>query len=63
MVSPTGGDLIHELALAIKQKTITGRLAQMVHAYPSWSLAIRETAAQFFFEYKGMEARPARPGQ
>ncbi|MEE8602441.1 dihydrolipoyl dehydrogenase family protein [Euzebya tangerina] len=61
VVSPTGGDLIHELALAVKQKTITGRLAQMVHAYPSWSLAIRETAAQFFFEYKGAEARPARP--
>lgn len=60
VVAPTGGDVIHEVALAVKQKVITGRLAQMTHAYPSWSLAIRETAAQFFFEYKGREARPAR---
>lgn len=60
IVAPTGGDLIHEVALAIKQRTITGRLAQMVHAYPTWSLAIREAAAQFFFAYKGNEARPAR---
>ncbi|CAN5392408.1 FAD-dependent oxidoreductase [soil metagenome] len=62
VVAPTGGDLVHELALVVKQRIITGRLAQMVHAYPSWSLALRETAAQFFFEYKGRAARPARRG-
>jgi pyruvate/2-oxoglutarate dehydrogenase complex dihydrolipoamide dehydrogenase (E3) component len=61
VVAPTGGDVVHEVALAIKQKVITGRLAQMVHAYPSWSLAVREAAAQFFFEHKGRTARPARP--
>lgn len=60
VVAPSGGDLVHEVALAVKQKIITGRLAQMTHAYPSWSLALRETAAQFFFEYKGRVARPAR---
>lgn len=63
VVGPTGGDVIHEVALAIKQKVITGRLAQMTHAYPSWSLAVRETAAQFFFEYKGRAARPARASE
>lgn len=63
VVCPTGGDVVHELALAIKQHTITGRLAQMIHAYPSWSLAVRETSAQFFYEYKGRAARPARPGR
>ena len=61
VVAPTGGDVVHELALAIKQRVITGRIAQMVHAYPSWSLAVREAAAQFFFEHKGHSSRPARP--
>ena len=60
IVAPPAGEMIHEVALAVKQKVITGRLAQMTHAYPSWSLAIRETAAQFFFEYRGREARAAR---
>lgn len=60
VVAPSGGDVVHELALAIKQHVITGRVAQMSHAYPSWSLAVRETAAQFFFEYKGRVARAAR---
>jgi pyruvate/2-oxoglutarate dehydrogenase complex dihydrolipoamide dehydrogenase (E3) component len=61
VIAPTGGEMVHQVALAIKQRVITGRLAQMTHAYPSWSLALRETAAQFFFEYKGREARAARP--
>ncbi len=60
VVSPAAGEIIHELALAVKQHVITGRVAQMTHAYPSWSLAVRESAAQFFFEYKGREARAAR---
>jgi pyruvate/2-oxoglutarate dehydrogenase complex dihydrolipoamide dehydrogenase (E3) component len=62
VVCPTGGDVVHELALAMRTHTITGRIAQTVHAYPSWSLAVREAAIQFFFEYKGRRARPARPG-
>jgi hypothetical protein len=42
----------------------TGRLAQTVHAYPTWSLAIQQAAAQFFGGYGGRAARPAgsRPG-
>lgn len=62
VVCPTGGDVVAELALAMRTRMITGRLAQAVHAYPTWSLAVREAAAQFFFSYKGREARPARPG-
>lgn len=62
IVAPGAGDMIHQVALAVKQRVITGRLAQMVHAYPTWSLAIREAAAQFFFEHKGAEARPAVAG-
>jgi hypothetical protein len=31
-----------------------------VHAYPTWSVAVRQAAAQFFFEIEGRQARPAR---
>jgi len=37
-----------------------GRLAQTGLAYPSWSLAIQQAAAQFFGGYGGRTARPAR---
>ena len=60
VVCPAGGDVVHELALAMHTRTITGRVAQAVHAYPSWSLAVRECAVQFFTEYKGRSARSAR---
>src|SRR5260221_179244 len=36
----------------------TGPLAQSVHAYPTWSLAIQQTAAQFVGRYRGRAARP-----
>ena len=62
VVCPTGGDVVHELALAVRTGAFTGRLAQTVHAYPSWSLAVREAATLFFTSYKGLRARPARPG-
>jgi pyruvate/2-oxoglutarate dehydrogenase complex dihydrolipoamide dehydrogenase (E3) component len=60
VVCPTGGDAVHELALAMHTRMITGRIAQAVHAYPSWSLAVRECAVQFFTEYKNRRARSAR---
>jgi pyruvate/2-oxoglutarate dehydrogenase complex dihydrolipoamide dehydrogenase (E3) component len=62
VVCPTGGDVVHELAVAMQTRMIVGRLAQTVHAYPSWSLAVREAAAMFFHEHKGRTARPARQG-
>jgi len=40
-----------------------GRLAQTVHAYPTWGLTVREAAAQFFFTSRGRDARPARPSR
>lgn len=63
VVCPSGGDVVHELALAMRTRMLTGRLAQAVHAYPTWSLAVREAAVQFFLEHKGRRARPARPVQ
>ena len=58
-VAPVGGELVHEAALAMRAKVFTGRLAQTVHAYPTWSIAIRQAAAQFFMEVGGRVARPA----
>jgi hypothetical protein len=54
--------MIHEPALAIRTRMFTGRLAQAVHAYPTWSLAIQQAAAQFCGEYGGRTARAAEPG-
>jgi hypothetical protein len=52
--------MIHEPALAMRTGMFTGRLAQAVHAYPTWSLAIQQAAGQFFGEFGGRTARPAR---
>lgn len=60
VVASRGGEMIHELALAARTGMFVGRLAQTVHAYPTWSTAIRSAAAQFFFETDGRKARPAR---
>ncbi|GAC1311540.1 MAG: FAD-dependent oxidoreductase [Acidimicrobiales bacterium] len=60
VVAARGGELIHEPTLAMRTHMFTGRLAQTVHAYPSWSVAIQQAAAQFFFETEGRSARPAR---
>jgi pyruvate/2-oxoglutarate dehydrogenase complex dihydrolipoamide dehydrogenase (E3) component len=61
IVAARAGEMIHEPALAIRTGMFTGRLAQAVHAYPTWSLAIQQTAAQFFGEFGGRTARLAQP--
>jgi pyruvate/2-oxoglutarate dehydrogenase complex dihydrolipoamide dehydrogenase (E3) component len=61
VVAERGGELIHEPMLAMRTRMFTGRLAASAHAYPSWSLAIQQAAAQFFIEIGGRRARPAGP--
>lgn len=61
MVAPTGGDLVHEAALAIQTGMFTGRLAQTTHAHPTWAGAVQQAALQFFGPSSGLRARPARP--
>lgn len=61
VVASRAGEMIHELALAVRTGMFTGRLAQTVHAYPTWSTSIRSAAAQFFVEVDGCRARDARP--
>lgn len=51
---------MHEVALGIQTGMFAGRLAQTVHAYPSWSVAVQLAAAQLFFDIDGRSHRPAR---
>lgn len=60
IVAPRAGEMIHEVAVAMRTNMFTGRLAQTVHAYPTWSYGIQKAAAQFFGEVEGRTARPAR---
>ena len=60
-VAPVAGEMIGEGALSMRAGTFVGRIAQTVHAYPTWSMATRIAAAQFFGTYGGRAARPARP--
>ena len=60
IVASRAGEMIHEPALAMRTGMFTGRLAQTVHAYPTWSVAVRQAAAQFFMETGGRRAAPAR---
>lgn len=59
IVASRAGEMIHEPALAMRTGMFTGRLAQTVHAYPTWSVAVRQAAAQFFMETGGRRAGPA----
>lgn len=60
IVAARAGEMIHEVALAVRTGMFAGRLAQTVHAYPTWSVAVRQAAAQFFFEVDGRRARAAQ---
>jgi len=44
----------------MRTRMFTGRLAQTVHAYPTWSLAAQQAAARFFGRYGGRTAHPAQ---
>jgi pyruvate/2-oxoglutarate dehydrogenase complex dihydrolipoamide dehydrogenase (E3) component len=61
IVAPRAGEMIHEAALAMRTQMFAGRLAQTVHAYPTWSYGIQKTAGQFFGEVEGRTARSAKP--
>ncbi len=57
IVAERAGELISEAALAIQTGMFVGRLAQTVHPYPTWSIGLRQAAAQFFMENDGRRAR------
>lgn len=59
IVAPRAGELINEIALLMRTSAFTGRLAQTVHAYPTWGYGIQKAAGQFIGPVEGREARPA----
>jgi len=60
VVGPMAGEQISEGALAMRSGMLVGRLAQTIHAYPTWSLSTRVAAARFFGAQGGTPARPGR---
>ncbi len=62
VVASRGGELIHEAALAVRTGMFAGRLAQTVHAYPTWSVAMRQAAAQLVVDTGPRRSRPAGGG-
>lgn len=62
VVGPRAGEMVAEVALAMRIGAFTGRLAQTVHAYPTWSTGVRSAAAMFFVPVRGRSARPAGKG-
>jgi len=59
-VGPVAGELITQGTLAMRAGVLVGRIAQSVHAYPTWSMSVRIAAAQFFGGHSDQTARPAR---
>jgi len=57
IVGGGAGELISEVALAIRTKVFAGRLAQTVHPYPSWSFGLAMTAGQFLGTVDGRTSR------
>jgi pyruvate/2-oxoglutarate dehydrogenase complex dihydrolipoamide dehydrogenase (E3) component len=45
IVAPSAGEMIHELALAMKLKAKASDVAEMIHAYPTFSEAIKIACA------------------
>jgi hypothetical protein len=43
----------------MRTRMFAGRLVRTTHAYPTWSTAIQQAAAQYFSELDGRTARPA----
>lgn len=60
VVGPMAGEQIAEGALAMRTGMLLGRLAQTIHAYPTWSLSTRIAASRFYGSYGGTPARPGR---
>ena len=50
ILAPAAGEMIHELALAVRHKMKLTDLASLVHVYPTLSTAIGQVAAQSAFD-------------
>ena len=59
IVAERAGEMINEVALAMRTSAFAGRLAQTVHAYPTWGYGIQKAAGQLFGEVEGRTWRKA----
>lgn len=60
IVAERAGEMIAIPTLALRTGMFPARLALTVQAYPTWTLGVRQAAAQLFVETGGRRARPAR---
>ena len=63
VVAPRAGEMLAEIVLAMRSGMWPARLATTTHAYPTWGLAVQQTAAQLFGEFGGRTARAANRGE
>jgi len=61
IVAARAGEMIALPTLAMRTRMYPARLALTVQAYPTWTVGIRQAAAQLFLETGGRTARPAKP--
>lgn len=60
IVAARAGEMIAVPTLAMRAHIFPARLALTVQAYPTWTLGVRQAAAQLFIETGGRTARAAR---
>lgn len=60
IVGPHASEMIAEVTLAMRAGMFPARIAQAVHAHPTWSVAVQLCAAQFVVEIDGRRARRPR---
>jgi len=46
IASPHAGEMIHELALAVQNRMRAQQVADTIHAFPTWSEAVRVACAK-----------------
>jgi pyruvate/2-oxoglutarate dehydrogenase complex dihydrolipoamide dehydrogenase (E3) component len=59
IVAERAGEMIALPTLAMRAHMFPARLALATQAYPTWSLAVQQAAAQFFVQTGGRTARPS----
>lgn len=66
VVAPRAGEILAPIVLALRAGMFPARLAVTTQAYPTWTTALQQVAAQLLTEFDGVRARPARrraPGE
>lgn len=50
IAAPVAGELISEINVAMASKTKLSDLASVIHAYPSYSIALQQLAADVYYD-------------